>query len=205
MLYRPLTLTCWPTDCRIQMVRGPSGDEPIYCCPFTRMSFLTDSTLLTLRATSTALLMSARELTKPLNCTTPLKVSTLISADFSEGSPKTAAFTLVVMTVSSRYSPVPSCLGVEAHPRKEISRTAKQKVANRLNSFMAILLMHDESAIPLYRSLSMNGHDQEVPLTTCVATSKAGTPRACSMPRDLRNPWHYIYQGNYRADVLRLL
>jgi hypothetical protein len=63
-----------------------------------------------------------------------LKVSTLISADFSEGSPKTAAFTLVVMTVSSRYSPVPSCLGVEAHPRKEISRTAKQKVANRLNS-----------------------------------------------------------------------
>ena len=119
-----LTLTCWLTDCRIQTVRGPSGDEPIYCCPFNRMSFLTDSTPLTLRATSTALLMSARELTKPLNCTTPLKVSTLISADFSEGSPKTAAFTLVVMTVSSRYSPVPSCLGVEAHPRREISRTA---------------------------------------------------------------------------------
>jgi hypothetical protein len=85
------------------LVRGPSGDEPIYCCPFTRMSFLTDSTPLTLRATSTALLMSARELTKPLNCTTPLKVSTLISADFSEGSLKTAAFTLVVMTVSRTW------------------------------------------------------------------------------------------------------
>jgi hypothetical protein len=57
------------------------------------MSFLTDVTPLTLRATSTALLMSARELTKPLNCTTPLKVSTLISAYFSDGSLKTAVFT----------------------------------------------------------------------------------------------------------------
>src|SRR5256885_16389999 len=99
------------------MVRGLSGDAPIYCSPFTRMSFLTDFTPLTLRATSTALLMSVRELTKPLNCTTPLKVSTLTSADFSEGSLKIAAFTLVVMTVSSKYSPVPSCLGVDAHPR----------------------------------------------------------------------------------------
>ena len=87
-------------------------------CPFTRMSFLTDVTPGTLRATSTALLMLACELTKPLNCTTPLKVSTLISADFSDGSLKTAIFTLVVMTVSSTYSPVPSFVGVEAHPRQ---------------------------------------------------------------------------------------
>lgn len=46
-------------------VRGPTGNEPIYCCPFISMSFLTDCTPLTLRATSTALLMLAREPTKP--------------------------------------------------------------------------------------------------------------------------------------------
>src|SRR4029450_8042602 len=136
-----------PSLCRSTIpgaaVRGPTGDEPIYGWPFSRMSFLTDLTPWTLRATATALLMSALELTKPLNCTTPLKVSTLISADFSDGSPNTAAFTLVVMTVSSTYSPVPSCLGVEAHPRKDISRTAKQKGANRLKSLMVILLMQD--------------------------------------------------------------
>src|SRR6185503_8947263 len=135
----------------------------------SRMSFLTVVTPDTPRVISTALSIAARELTKPLNCTTPLKVSTLISADFSVGSLKTAVFTLVVMTVSSTYSPVPSCLGVEAHPRKEVSRTAKQKVANRLHSLMVILLMHDESMIPLYRPLSMNGHDQEEPLTTLVS------------------------------------
>jgi len=36
---------------------------------FSRMSFLTDVTPLTPRAISTALVISARELTKPLNCT----------------------------------------------------------------------------------------------------------------------------------------
>ena len=41
--------------------------EQIYYRPLTRMSFLTDVTPLTLRAISTALLMSASELTKPLN------------------------------------------------------------------------------------------------------------------------------------------
>jgi len=41
------------------IVRGPSGDEPIYGCPFTRMSFLTDSAPWTLRATATALLIAA--------------------------------------------------------------------------------------------------------------------------------------------------
>lgn len=47
------------------------------------MSFLTDVTPPTVRATSTALFAADAELTNPLSWTTPLKVSTLISADFS--------------------------------------------------------------------------------------------------------------------------
>jgi hypothetical protein len=47
----------------------------------------------------------------PLSCTAPLKVSTLISADFRDGSLKIAAFTFVVINESSMYSPVPSVLG----------------------------------------------------------------------------------------------
>ena len=38
-----------------------------YCCPLTIMSFLTEVTPLTPLATSTALLMSARERTKPVS------------------------------------------------------------------------------------------------------------------------------------------
>jgi len=53
----------------------------------------------------------------------------LISADFSEGSLKMAAFTLLVMTVSSTYSPVPSCFDVEAHPKREARTMTKKKVA----------------------------------------------------------------------------
>ncbi len=49
------------------------------------MSFLTDVTPPAPRATSTALLISARDVTTSLNCTVPLKVSTLISAGASEG------------------------------------------------------------------------------------------------------------------------
>jgi hypothetical protein len=52
-----------PSLCRSTIpgaaVRGPTGDEPIYGWPFSRMSFLTDLTPWTLRATATALLMSA--------------------------------------------------------------------------------------------------------------------------------------------------
>jgi hypothetical protein len=71
--------------------------------------------------------MSSLELTKPLNCTTPLKVSTLISADFNEASLKISALTLPVKTVSSTYSPVPSCFEVEAHPNSEARTTTKNK------------------------------------------------------------------------------
>jgi hypothetical protein len=48
----------------------------------------------TLRATATAVFWAAGELTNPLSLTTPLNVSTLISADFSVGSLKMAALTL---------------------------------------------------------------------------------------------------------------
>ena len=70
-------------------------DGPIACgwpaSHLRRLSFLTDFIPGTLRATSTTLLTLACELTKPLSCTTPLKVSTLISADFNGDSFKTAA------------------------------------------------------------------------------------------------------------------
>jgi hypothetical protein len=66
------------------------------------MSFLTDFTPLTPRASSTALSTAACELTKPLSCTTPLKVLTLISLSFARGSLYMAAFTLVVTSLSSK-------------------------------------------------------------------------------------------------------
>jgi len=65
------------------------------------MSFLTDVTPLTPRATATAWSMLACDLTKPLNCTRPLKVSTLISADFNDESLNIAVFTLVVTQAGS--------------------------------------------------------------------------------------------------------
>jgi hypothetical protein len=56
-----------------------------------------------------------------------LKVSTLISADLSVGSLIIAAFTSVVITVSSTYSPVPSCPAVDATCyRRQQRREAKR-------------------------------------------------------------------------------
>src|SRR6185503_13952414 len=111
----------------------------------SRMSFLTVVTPDTPRVISTALSIAARELTKPVNWTVPLKVSTLISADFSDGSLKIAVFTLVVMSVSSTYSPVPSFVDVPAHPSTATSRTAQTKAANPLNDLMTILPMKRRS------------------------------------------------------------
>jgi hypothetical protein len=55
---------------------------------------------------------------------------------------KIAAFTFVVITESSRYSPVPSDVRVEPHPRADANRTVvRRRAANRLNDVMAILLM----------------------------------------------------------------
>ncbi|HXS12455.1 MAG TPA: hypothetical protein VN734_07120 [Acidobacteriaceae bacterium] len=45
-----------------------------------------------------------------------LKVSTLISSDFSDGSLNSAAFTFVVMALSSMYCPVLSRVVVAAQP-----------------------------------------------------------------------------------------
>ena len=57
-----------------------------------RILSLTDFTSLTLRAASIALLILVCELTKLVSWTTPLKVSTLISADFRGGLVKNCRF-----------------------------------------------------------------------------------------------------------------
>src|SRR5450631_1828574 len=90
--------------------------------------------------------MAARVLTKPLSWTVPLKVSTLISVDFNDGSSRIAAFTLVVMTESSKYSPVPSWLGVAAHPSMEASRMAQTNAMNLLDDLMAKFLTENRFA-----------------------------------------------------------
>ncbi|WP_345889559.1 hypothetical protein [Nitrosomonas sp. GH22] len=47
-------------------------------------------------------------------------------ADFRIDPLKIAALTFVVMTVSSRYSPVPDCFAVDAQPSKETIRRVKE-------------------------------------------------------------------------------
>src|SRR3990172_8757025 len=84
-----------------------------------RMSFLTDFPPATPRATCTALSTSAWDLTKPLSCTTPLNVSTLISLTFRLASLKIAVFTFAVITESSTYSPLPSLVAVAPHPQAD--------------------------------------------------------------------------------------
>src|SRR5215208_8249817 len=84
--------------------------------------------------------MLARLVTNPLNETRPLKVSTLISADLSIGSLKIAAFTEVVIAVSSMYWPVLSCLCVEAQPARAVNATAATRIDTRLNLFMMKVL-----------------------------------------------------------------
>ncbi|EEF26946.1 conserved hypothetical protein [Ricinus communis] len=114
-------------------VRAGRGDY------LTCRSFFTAVTPLTPRATSPALAMSCGWATKPLSCTVPLKVSTLISVDFRVGSLKMLALTLVVMTESSTYSPVPSLVAVEAQPvMAPSSDTVNRAVAILCAIFMAI-------------------------------------------------------------------
>jgi hypothetical protein len=70
-----------------------------------------------------------------------LKVATLISADLSVGSFKMAALTLLVMTVSSTYSPVPSYVRVEAQPSAMATNRMPASVANlRVMFFMSFPL-----------------------------------------------------------------
>jgi hypothetical protein len=82
-----------------------------------------------------------------------LKVSTLISADFRVGSLKIAALTFVVITVSSKYSPVPDCFAFDAQPTQEIIRIVKRNIEKRLFNCVMVrsLWMIDEteaSSIP---------------------------------------------------------
>jgi hypothetical protein len=67
---------------------------------------LTDFTPFTVRATDEAVAIFSAELTKPLSCTTPLNVSTLISETFRVGAFRIAALTPVVIAASSMYCPV---------------------------------------------------------------------------------------------------
>src|SRR5450631_237073 len=83
----------------------------------------------------------------------PLNVSTLISADFSDGSLKIAVLTLPVMTVSSTYSPVASCFGVEAQPIITASAIALIKYAN-LRVVFLILLPLDLTALRMTRCIT---------------------------------------------------
>jgi len=76
-----------------------------------------------------------------------LKVSTLISADFNIGSLKIAALTLVVMTLSSTYSPVPSCFGVDEHAT-EVSSVTARKVAER---YLLIAFMDGSPEVSMMR------------------------------------------------------
>jgi hypothetical protein len=48
-----------------------------------------------------------------------------------------ADLTLVVITLSSIYSAVPSCFEVEAQPMKDINKTDKKNAEKYLSCFMA--------------------------------------------------------------------
>jgi hypothetical protein len=59
-----------------------------------------------------------------------LNVSTLIWSTFSDGSSKIAAFTLVVIAESSKYSPELSRVGVDAHPRNAVTNVMQTRKRN---------------------------------------------------------------------------
>ena len=77
----------------------PFGLIPGYC--FRMMLFLTARTPSTLLAKLSALLISSLEFAKPLNCTVPLKVSTLIAVALTIESSNSLAFTFAVIAESS--------------------------------------------------------------------------------------------------------
>jgi hypothetical protein len=54
----------------------------------------------------------------------------LIWNTFREGSFKIAAFTLVVIAESSTYSPVPSRVGVDAHPKNAVTNVMQTRKLN---------------------------------------------------------------------------
>src|SRR6185295_10141485 len=99
-------------------------------CYLSRISFLTDFTPLTPSATRTAWAICAWEFTKPLNCTTDLKVSTWMSVDFKPDEPSIADLTFAVIAESSTYSPVPSRVEVAAQPSMPANRKTPKKAEN---------------------------------------------------------------------------
>ena len=103
------------------------------------MSLLTAVTPLTLRATVVALLMSLWVAAKPLSCTRPLKVSTLMSPELRPGSFNIALLTLVVTTESSMYSPVPSVFAVEAQALSRATLRASVMAAMRCVLLVMVL------------------------------------------------------------------
>src|SRR5512143_4018080 len=82
-----------------------------------------------------------------------------------------AAFTLVVMTESSTYSPVPSFVDVDAHPTTETTRNAERTAAKTLCFFMIMLL----GLMKNLRCVLIERVDQETLLSTrCNPTSRLG-------------------------------
>lgn len=104
----------------------------------TCMLFVTDVTPPTSPATATALSAASCELTKPLNCTRPRKVSTLISITLRSGSLKIAVLTLPVMTLSSTYSPGACLVSLAVQPIGPRTVNARRKTdSNRVDQRMA--------------------------------------------------------------------
>src|SRR5450756_2107657 len=106
---------------------------------FTTRLFFTDLTPVTPRATSPAFCTLLVESTKPLNWTSPLNVSTLIWNTFRDGSFRIAAFTFVVIAESSTNSPVPSRVGVDAHPRNATTNVMQTRKLNMRCLFVMML------------------------------------------------------------------
>src|SRR5512145_1537944 len=97
----------------------------------TSIASLTLLTPSTSRANCRARVRASSESTKPLSCTVPLNVSTLIWCAFVTGSATRAAFTLAVTTPSSTACPADCCVGVLEQPATAVEpiRTANKRAA----------------------------------------------------------------------------
>ena len=61
------------------------------------------------------------------------------------GSLKIAALTFVVITVLSKYSPVPDCFAVDAQPKQEIIRIANRNIEKLF--FNSVMVRSDVSTL----------------------------------------------------------
>jgi hypothetical protein len=55
--------------------------------------------------------------------------------------------TFVVMTVSSTYSPAPSCFEVDAHPTKKVNKTMNDKAEKIFFGVMVQILLIEKKLI----------------------------------------------------------